>query len=1153
MPLTRSRVAMLCFGGWGMEVMLHLWPRLRFVQEEREALGLEQELPDLSNLAAFAAVIPEPLKTENYEPFKVYGLRPGLYPDPFYVERTWARLGEPPPDSRPPTLTHSEWKTQRLLQALDPLGGHPEVLRILMDAEATSLAGDRATRREMFQAGIRQSERVARTIVREVVDKTRLDFVQTREPLVHTSIYVVASLCEPLASALVWPLLSELVAVLGDRNVMNVVGIFATGSFAEDDTMPVEEAAVHSALSDWEVLMGMPPQGDHQSEGRSETEKALRNLVRTTKNGFEGRVGVPLMNRLYLVDREKSTQSLARDPNELVVLVGNAMEAFLIADGEGLVEQRLQPDWAVCRNAPYSLLGAASDYIPLPDYVYAAVRGETKRIVRETVLGDYGQGSPESVTHEPQTSLGDLEANPEAVVRLLTREVAQSRMFGQAQPDSLFTRLRRRLQWAPWLRPHAATREASQPLQFPFSTLRIARTYLLRDIQEALHQANHLSEWVHILSEHARSLVEGMPARLELGRFEQVWGLHFLDAQLSSRLGEVETALSHYRSETWAERHSEDARVVPHALYLALQKAVDDICEKPIGLLNARERLNGWIDQMEKEAQTQHAGESTEESAQWHDRYGADFRRWSRDFVRVAGARPNDSAVWVRVVMLVLFVGYLAAAWMLYAAPGELGLRERALSALAVVLGGIALGSLPQLLQRLSEGTIRERRIDLALRTLSHTATSQVQSSLHRVYELLGEQLEELRTVVLECHQNLVDYSRLEDPPSIPPMGIRPTHLRASRKGGPIWERIRDLVKKEVAAEGTTSEQYFMNSWSKSGQGRIRHWFHYGEHLAQCVRLALELPFNREEAVHLVIPLEAQRRMISSPRPPRSRASQATLLNRLQRTVELAWSRKGTFCGFSGEIPRPDDRGESQTVRVCSACRPHSGSCGLLGPDWRQQTESWSLASLVRARAESATQHLLPAMRVIPDRKDFIERILKQYGIEQLLFHPPPDEPTGLPSEPGAPPPQDLGQRNILQSGTAVRRPQEDLLKDFIDDLCARAKPCANFERLTSLSPPLEIEFCVTADACNSKLRVGLAQRGMTILSSGDPMSILLVRTVHALIRVELLLSERCAMHYHRLPDESRKKLVLLSETQHSEALYGKPDPDVVSYDHVQW
>ena len=55
----RTRAAGACFGGWGLQTMLHLWPRIRLIQEEREVLGIDRARPTLHRLTGFAAILPE--------------------------------------------------------------------------------------------------------------------------------------------------------------------------------------------------------------------------------------------------------------------------------------------------------------------------------------------------------------------------------------------------------------------------------------------------------------------------------------------------------------------------------------------------------------------------------------------------------------------------------------------------------------------------------------------------------------------------------------------------------------------------------------------------------------------------------------------------------------------------------------------------------------------------------------------------------------------------------------------------------------------------------------------------------------------------------------------------------------------------------------
>ena len=88
---THSRAAILCFGGWGLQTMFHLLPRLQAAQEQRNALGAEGA--DLSKVTSFSAILAEPLLDDhNLAQFYVRQPRTAQPFPPFYVERILARL-----------------------------------------------------------------------------------------------------------------------------------------------------------------------------------------------------------------------------------------------------------------------------------------------------------------------------------------------------------------------------------------------------------------------------------------------------------------------------------------------------------------------------------------------------------------------------------------------------------------------------------------------------------------------------------------------------------------------------------------------------------------------------------------------------------------------------------------------------------------------------------------------------------------------------------------------------------------------------------------------------------------------------------------------------------------------------------------------------
>ena len=364
--------------------MLHVWPRLRLIQEQRQALGIAGSLPDLDRLTAFAALMPTAsVGSDGQIQRSVEVLRPNpaRYPPPGYLEEQaeegWrsgqsAKAGEG--TGVLPALSESEWLGARLLrraradgyvQAL-PTGGVPATETLAGEGTAgaarTAGATGTAARAGMFWLGRELAPELARSLVWEVIDATRLDNEQTNDPFVQTTIYVIGSLVEPLTSALMWPVLQEVITQLGRRQIARVTGLLATGSFAHGHSRLIEEAASHAALRELEALMGGVP-------------------------GADGRAAEPAaFDTVYFLDREKSNQALASDALELSILAGNAIEGLLAAGGAELVDQRLESAGRASPACRYAILGAASDSVPVAESIAAAIAAEQKQALRAEVL-----------------------------------------------------------------------------------------------------------------------------------------------------------------------------------------------------------------------------------------------------------------------------------------------------------------------------------------------------------------------------------------------------------------------------------------------------------------------------------------------------------------------------------------------------------------------------------------------------------------------------------------------------------------------------------------------------------------------------------------------------------------------------------------------
>ena len=262
-----TRAAILCFGGWGLQVMFHLLPRLQAAQEQRVALGATTA--DLRRLTSMGAILADPLLNGDQQAqFFVRQPRLEQVLPAFYIEKLLNRLdreGTRNGDGgQSGLLTASEKRAVALLRAseamLQPLtvpgrGFYVPATGLTPQFDGTgpqTSRGGRATRRDFLHAGLLHAESMARLLETHMLDPIRQDDLVDDDPFVQTTLYVIAPLYEPLTSALIWPLVAKLMHRLGQRHVSQVVGMFATGSYATDLTRPVEDASAFAALAELE-------------------------------------------------------------------------------------------------------------------------------------------------------------------------------------------------------------------------------------------------------------------------------------------------------------------------------------------------------------------------------------------------------------------------------------------------------------------------------------------------------------------------------------------------------------------------------------------------------------------------------------------------------------------------------------------------------------------------------------------------------------------------------------------------------------------------------------------------------------------------------------------------------------------------------------
>jgi hypothetical protein len=1163
--------------------MLHLWPRISALQEEQHFLGtVEGDPATIGRTSAFTTILPNPIVGDDanaYRPFAVLQPHPHNYPPPFFVERElsdiFKLLGEPSANigggaNHLKNLLYGERLGVELFRRAD--GGRPwpqtlpsqtaipyvlpipfESLGIKPTDPPTVTPGQRLDRREMFACGLSWSNVLAHALFRYVIDPTRLDQLNPDQPFVQTNLYVVASLAEPLSSALIWPLLAELKETLSTSNLVRVVGIFATGSFAPDATRSIEEAACYAALCELEALQGVP-----SKEGSTNDLRAVVGRMMSNRPSWTDRVGMPLFDHIYLLDREKSNQSLARDSLEMTVLAANALEAFLTVQGDTYIDQNLVYRTPASLLGTYSLLGSASNYVPLGAYLQAALDEEKKRLARELILEE----SPQE--KQVDKSLIALGATPEGVVRDLL-EPRTIRVFSRiSKPPAGRTR-RRVLRILPWTRKRATFTSEVDDDWLP--DLFIRRAYIFPPSVEAQMQEPKTAwRWRAVTESQADTAIRDIEKGLKTTYLENVWGLFYNTPEVEE--GNVEATLADYHTRTWAERRIDDPRTLPHAVYLALQQSVADISSGPGGLRLARARVKAWLDETNRLLRTKRVTDHAQVE-QWAEQDRDDYRAWQRKFVRVAGGPPHAAASGVRAVLFGLFLSFVAVVWLLS--------QTTAVDPYVYLLTGVVLTSImvlvgltPHMIWLYQIQRVKTRRIALALRRAEHIANKLLRETLLELYRQLRDHLKAMHNQLDATVEDLEKWAQPRDPVPIPPSEAIATHLHTPFIDTRLWEQAKERLRNHPAPKGANNSEYLTSSWQGRG-ANMRQWQMQGASMAQVVRLLLEKPLSKYELA-TVRNLEARKRAASAPTPGQAQQQvEDALKDVLKEQADNNW------CGFAVGSPSATPRPE------CTACPNIKHMKCLFSRKDASEKDEWSLSTYVRGTIDSVLEYLLPKGRVLPNDRNLIRTLLRDYALEKLLFDPRAGtaKPSPLhengrvhsasnghngtagmdraarkayvgrmaqrvqpPSQPGAGAHSaDAGAPGGLGS---VQDPER-----YLESLLMRAKPAAGHDDVLVVDRHLEtVSFGTTEEGNLSALNQASVRLKLELLASQDPLSITVVTTLNRLALENLTLTEQYMRENLRLHATQRRQLFLLTDDAEIEKLYGDPG-GVLQYEEI--
>ncbi|RME85675.1 MAG: hypothetical protein D6775_02150, partial [Caldilineae bacterium] len=373
---SQSRAALIGVGYWGARMITHMVPRLRNSDRGRalapSALGdlpAARRLPRLADIVSHTLILPAADGS-----LTIARPRPEQWEDVTLrhveqqVQEAFEKAGVSP----------SAWQGSAAMQTAFCEALLP-ILDVVARYDVSGFYHTPAWRRDIWHCFLQHRTAIGSDLA-AIFEQARADESTPSDETSQITVYVVASLAEQYASAVLWPLSNLLRERVGDRVLAEMVGILNIGLYGPPAERKYEEAAVHVATLELRELMAAAGMG------------RLASFSSDIHGGMVSGPAQPPFDRTYLVDREKTSGTLVKDEAELNTMVGNALEAFLTAGGSEFLSNALAPDAAdLLRVGPFSSIGSASVYIPFEEAWSQARRRLTLDILRGHVLAEISE------------------------------------------------------------------------------------------------------------------------------------------------------------------------------------------------------------------------------------------------------------------------------------------------------------------------------------------------------------------------------------------------------------------------------------------------------------------------------------------------------------------------------------------------------------------------------------------------------------------------------------------------------------------------------------------------------------------------------------------------------------------------------------------
>ncbi|MDQ3248921.1 MAG: hypothetical protein M3Q45_06880, partial [Chloroflexota bacterium] len=562
-----------------------------------------------------------------------------------------------------------------------------------------------------------------------------------------------------LAAALIWPIVAQLMTRVGHRHVSQVVALFATGSYATDLTRSVEDATAYAALSELEVLTGV------RRPVAEQDALMMRTLIDSVAPRMAEMVGKPLFDTIYLLDREKSNQGLALDSHELAVVAANALEALTVAGGNLLIQEQLGYGLYGAEPRPYSLIGAAGDYVPVTHLLHAVNRQEESRLVREQVLRTLAREA---------TAEADL-ADPPADSASLTQ-------LGLTQAEAL-------AQLLPRL-PNFQTRQPVDSIE----ALAVREAFVLPKPVALDWRRTPDLIWAETLQTHVDQFADEVKLTTSAQVLDEAWG-----AQGVAIAG------------TWTQ-HKDDDRLLPRTVTGMQRALLAILAASPVGLTNVQIQIKRWLREIEAARQevwsvatpnARHLAQAQRQLA---------LRNWTANYAQAVTKTPPLSTIRVRALLAVLVIVVLTfgALWLVGRAWNPFA---NGLSVLGLAVAGVVISLVVYRTAHNRVRSLRGARIVLAQSELTAHLQAGVADGLVRSYDRLADLLKSWSQMMGEAAGELNTLSTPPAMPAVPPPGVMPIPLYQPHLSRHLWERCLAYLRTQQDAHGHGSEERLARLW----------------------------------------------------------------------------------------------------------------------------------------------------------------------------------------------------------------------------------------------------------------------------------------------------------------------------------------------------